>query len=153
MNYVTLYFTKDIWNIFSWIVRWTLPHSRFKLAESSHCYIAVGEDDLLYEAIAIAGVRRTLLEDVMATDKIVRVLKFPVPNIEEASIFLENQLGKKYDYKGVIGLALNPSRRWEEDDCWFCYELAAATLKAGGLDIFTNISHVTEASFFSIKIQ
>jgi len=34
-----------------------------------------------------------------------------------------SQLGKKYDWFGVLGLAIN--RKWEDDNHWFCSELIA----------------------------
>ena len=41
--------------------------------------------------------------------------------------FLFDQVGKKYDYSGIYGF-LTKDRDWQEDDCWFCSELVAASI-------------------------
>ncbi len=45
--------------------------------------------------------------------------------------FAEAQLGKPYDWPGVLGWGLR-QRNWQQDDSWFCSELVAwAFLQAG----------------------
>lgn len=40
------------------------------------------------------------------------------------------QLGKPYDWRGALGLALR--RDWQEDDAWFCSELVAWAFECAG---------------------
>jgi uncharacterized protein YycO len=37
-----------------------------------------------------------------------------------------NQLGKPYDYTGIVGFLFN--RDWQKTDSWFCSELVAASI-------------------------
>ena len=146
---IRLVFTKTDWGIPSMIVRWTLPRSRFAWALSSHVLIDTGE--YLYEALPYYGVRKSVRSVALAGSTIVDEIDFTVPDVPAALAFLEAQLGKGYDYLGVLGLAFDPNRDWKEDKNWFCYEYAAATLAAGGLDIFSNLSHITETPLLALK--
>jgi uncharacterized protein YycO len=42
--------------------------------------------------------------------------------------FLMDQLGKPYDWKAIVGFAVD--RNWRDPDSWFCSELVAAALEA-----------------------
>ncbi len=42
------------------------------------------------------------------------------------------QIGKPYDWLGVLGIGLH--RDWQEDDRWQCSEFAGMVLKAGGVE-------------------
>lgn len=150
MDKITIIFTKNLWSIPSWLIRWTLPRSRFALALSSHCYIDTG-DGGLYEALAIRGVRKLSVFSLSKRDIVVKNITFNVPDMDKAINFLNEQLGKKYDYLGALGLITFSTRKWNDTDKWFCYELAAGALQAGGLDIFNDISHITETTLLSIK--
>ena len=150
MDTITVIFTKDYYNILSWLIRWTLPRSRFALALSSHCLIDIG-DGLLYQDIGLSGVFTTNMAKIKETDTIVAIKKYPINNKEAAITFLKSQLGKKYDYLGALGLALAPSRKWDEDDSWFCYELAANAISAGGGEQFSNLNHITETALLAIQ--
>jgi hypothetical protein len=52
--------------------------------------------------------------------------------------FLESQVGKRYDFRGVLGFV---SRRdgAQAQDKWFCSELAFAAVQAGGVDLLRDI--------------
>lgn len=63
--------------------------------------------------------------------------------IEQAACFFFQQLGKKYDFRGVARFL---SRRDEPaDDRWFCSELVAAGFQQAGIDLLARIppSHVS----------
>lgn len=49
----------------------------------------------------------------------------------EAINFACDQIGKPYDYAGVLLFSLAP--RWNYDDRWFCSELTAAALHFAGI--------------------
>ncbi|MBW1672137.1 MAG: hypothetical protein JRJ45_00575 [Deltaproteobacteria bacterium] len=47
--------------------------------------------------------------------------------------FLKSQLGKKYDYRGIVRFLTR--RKSPADDRWFCSELVMEALRRGGLDL------------------
>lgn len=151
MSTMTIVFTKNKWSFFSWLVRWAIPRSRFSLALSSHCVIMDENHTHCYDTMPHTGVRYSLLEKVMDGASVVRILTYTVPDAKAGFEFLTQQLGKPYDLKGAMGLGLNPYREWEENNSWFCYELAAGALSAAGLDIFNDVNHITEIPLMSIK--
>ena len=155
MDHITVIFTKDIWSPISWLIRWALPRSRFSIAQSSHCYIEAGNDgtndSTLFEASPFNGVDITTFEDVLKSNRVVAVKNYYVADKKLAMSFLIAQLNKKYDYKGAVGMALSPDRIWHEDDSWFCYELAAGAIKAGGGVQFECLSHINETALFAIE--
>jgi uncharacterized protein YycO len=151
MNTITIVFTKNKYSFFSWLVRWAIPRSRFSLALSSHCLIMDDDNTHCYDTMPHSGVRYSKLEDVMDGATVVRILTYKVTDSKAGFDFLTQQLGKPYDLKGAIGLGLNPYREWDDEKSWFCFELAAATLKEAGLDIFVDINHITEIPLMSLK--
>jgi uncharacterized protein YycO len=148
MSKVKVVFTISPWSPASWFIRWVLPRSRWSIALSSHCIIIQG--DHAWEALP-GGVRCNSVERAMEGCKEVASVEYDVPNADAAYEFLNRQLGKPYDWRAAMGLGLLPGREWTEDDSWYCYELAAGALRAGGLDIFKNISYITETALLAIK--
>lgn len=45
-----------------------------------------------------------------------------------------SQIGKPYDWGGVLGIALR-SRRWQADDSWFCSELVTWAFEQAGVPL------------------
>ena len=154
MKTITLIFTKSPWSPISWLIRWALPRSRFAFSLSSHCLIVDSNDpSMIYEADFKQGVRRIDIAEALIGCIVVKQITYAVPNAILGMVFLENQLGKKYDLKGALGLGLNPYRNWGDDNQWFCYELGSGALRAAGLDIFEDLTHVSETALLSIKKQ
>ena len=54
-----------------------------------------------------------------------------------------SQVGKPYDWSGVIGIGLH--RDWTEPDSWFCSELVAWACQQAGTDLlrFDRLNRVT----------
>jgi hypothetical protein len=107
--------------------------------------------DVLYEALPGYGVRKSIRSVALSGSTIVDTVDFVVPNQAAGRAFLEAQLGKGYDYIGVLGLAIDPSRNWNDDTNWFCYELSGGCLKASGLDLFSSLNHLTESPLLALK--
>jgi hypothetical protein len=144
-------FTKSYLSPASWLIRWALPRSRFALALSSHVYIHdIDDEDVFYDAILFKGVRKIDKKEMLKGSTIVKVVEYTVPDAKAGMVWVKNQVNKKYDLKGAIGLSLTPDRQWLEDDSWHCYELLAGVLKYSGRNVFVNVSHVTETSLLSI---
>jgi hypothetical protein len=149
MDQVTVVFTKNVFSPISWFIRWCLPRSRFAFAISSHCLIKVGEET--YDMGFGKPVYKVSWDKAMKGRSVVATRSFIVPNLQAGIDWAEEQIGKKYDIKGAVGITIYPDRDWSEEDAWFCYEFAAGFLKACGLDIFHYISHVTETVLLSLK--
>lgn len=64
------------------------------------------------------------------------VVDVPVPNEKAAIEYLLLQVGKPYDLTALIGLLIH--RDWAQDTDWWCSELAAAGVEAGGRKIFRH---------------
>lgn len=54
-----------------------------------------------------------------------------------ASSWLQQQIGKKYDFNGVFRFLSR--RRKDKDDKWFCSELVFHCVKEGGIDLLERI--------------
>lgn len=56
---------------------------------------------------------------------------------EQAISFAREQIGKKYDYRGVCRFVSR--RKVPADDRWFCSELVAKALEVAGIKLFRNL--------------
>jgi uncharacterized protein YycO len=96
--------------------------------------------NMIVEALPKYGVRRRVLlpteeyftagfagQPVFATE----TGKYVVFNPDAAADFLDKQIGKKYDYQGVLRFVTREKSHYPER--WFCSELAFAYLRAGGV--------------------
>lgn len=149
MKTITILFTRRNWNPVSWLIRWAVPRSRFSLGLSSHAIVIDG--DTCYEATMLHGVRAVPRHVALAGQVLVKETRYTVPDPAAGLEWLRGQVGRPYDFAGAFGLAFGPGRSWAEDDCWFCYELAAATLRAAGRPVFANLSHVGETALMAIN--
>lgn len=82
------------------------------------------------------GVVEQTLDARLAMASKAAIMTIPVPDEEVAMRFLLAQLGKPYDTEGMLGLAIH--RDWQEDDAWWCSELGAAYIHAGGRQLFRD---------------
>jgi uncharacterized protein YycO len=119
------------------------------MALSSHALIKDG--DYLIEASMTHGVRRELAEVAMKGLTLVKTVEYNVPNPDDGLSWARTQVGLPYDFKGAMGVALSPDRDWTEPDCWFCFELVAATLLAAGKEYFRSTGHITDSMLLTIK--
>jgi len=150
METISVVFTKRNWNPGSYLIRWGLPKSRFKVAPASHCLIRDGE--YMIQASMEGGVIRSLAADAMKHLTTVEEVSYTVDNAEAGLAYARSQVGKPYDFKGAFGLALAPDRDWTAEDKWFCFELAAAALaKAGRNDFRDDAGHITGNLLLAIK--
>jgi len=149
MSTITLIFTRRAWNPISWLIRWAVPRSRFALSMSSHCLIDAG--DVIYEANMLHGVRGVSRAVALSGLTVVKTIAYSVPDAAAGIAWAISQDGKKYDWRGAFGLGLTPYRDWKDDRDWFCFEFAAAVLRASGRDAFENLAHVSETALMAIK--
>lgn len=92
-------------------------------------HVAIEVDGWAYEAMVGRGVRRINdyfypkwdSEDSISVD---------VPDSKKATFFLEEQLGKKYDWMAIFAYPFRTS--WQSPHRWFCSELVAKALIEAG---------------------
>lgn len=94
----------------------------------SHCALVDGDD--IIEAAAFHGVRRRSLHALLSDSSRFAILDIPVKSPAAIIAAAHSQIGKPYDWAGVLGIATR--RRWQEDDAWFCSELIAWAFAQGG---------------------
>ena len=94
-------------------------------------HVAIEIDGQVYEARGITGVTRRSAKVYLKEWAESATVNVKVPSPSSAVTFLEAQLGKGYDYGGIIALPFRKS--WHGRSKWFCSELVAAALLAAGL--------------------
>jgi hypothetical protein len=149
MDKVTVVFTKNNRSAISWLIRWALPRSRFALALSSHCFVKVG--DMTYDMGIGKKLAKVDFNEAMKGCVTVAERTYLVPSLADGVKWGDAQIGKAYDIKGALGVAISPDRDWSDDSCWFCYEFTAGFLKECGLDIFQSLAHVTEIPLLALR--
>jgi len=63
---------------------------------------------------------------------------------EKIESFLKEQIGKPYDWLGILGFPLR-SRKLERKNRWFCSELVFTAFKQAGVELLKN-THPAEVS-------
>lgn len=97
----------------------------------SHVAIVDGDDAI--EAVC-PTVRVSPLVEVIARHSSFAFATLPCANPVAAINAARSQIGKPYDLKALVGMALH--RDWQEDDSWFCSELVAWAIAQGGTPLF-----------------
>lgn len=148
METITVIFTTRRFNPVSWLIRWSLPRSRFYMARASHCMILDG--DCIIEANMLYGVRRVPLFTAMKGCIEVDRISYQVPDAEAGLGWARQQVEKGYDWQGAFGLALSPDREWQQESLWNCFEIAAGALHKAGRIAFRSVGHVSGNMLMSI---
>lgn len=116
-------------NVGSWLLR------VFTWSSWSHCGVLT-RDGTVIEAAAFHGVIERPLSEFLADKSAYSGKDIALPDDVAAIAFARSQLGKPYDWAGVIGIGLH--RDWEDDSAWFCDELVEAACVAGGRRRFVH---------------
>lgn len=118
----------------------------------SHVAIQLGDYEI-YEAWHVGGVRKLRYATEGHSDgtpiDIYRIDYIPDGAVDKIRKFLQQQVGKKYDFKSVLRFITR--RKVRADDRWFCSELVLAALEAGGIKLL-NINY-SEASPRDVSIS
>lgn len=154
-------YTRRKGNVVSWLIRWVLPRSRFAMALVSHSMLVDG--DYIIQATMwcgwretirtrrLGGVVRVLMADALVGQTIVKDVSYRVKDAERGMAWARSQVGAPYDFRGAFGLGIDPDRDWQEEDCWFCFELVANALQKAGRIIFESTGHLTGTVMMLIK--
>lgn len=151
MNTITILFTKNKFSIISWLVRLNNFKHELRISKSSHCIIFDSYKNIAYDSDILTGVKRGKLKDLLQGSTVVKQVTYSVPNSKAGIEFLEKQVGKKYDLLGSLNILNNRASSWRDDNSWYCYALAAATLHASGLDIFNDLTYINERQLLSLE--
>ncbi|SDS22088.1 Permuted papain-like amidase enzyme, YaeF/YiiX, C92 family [Halopseudomonas xinjiangensis] len=108
----------------SWALRTAL------MSEWSHCGVIMEDDKTVIEASAKHGVVETPVEKFTRYGRWV-IQDVPVPDEAAAYAAAREELGKGYDWLGLLGIAAQ--RDWNHADRWFCSELVQWAKVSGGL--------------------
>lgn len=94
-------------------------------------HVGIIDGDRVIEATFADGVRSRTLASLMRDRPLHCIVEIDVPNEQRGIEFARAQIGKPYDYAGVLGLGFN--RNWEESSRWYCDELWMSTMAAAGI--------------------
>lgn len=100
----------------------------------SHCAIIDFKADQVVEAVAFEGVRTKRLSAFIKSASETQIVFIECPRPEDALAFAYSQLGKPYDYGGVLGFPFREP--WHSENRWFCSEFLERSLMAGGRQRF-----------------
>ncbi|PJK01444.1 hypothetical protein CO615_03975 [Lysobacteraceae bacterium NML75-0749] len=128
MSHVTLIFTRS-GKIGSRLLRLILG-SRW-----SHCGI-VTPDGTVIEA-QMRGVIERPLADMLAESKRHEYVNVPCPVADAVIAAARSQLGKRYDWLGLLGYGLRSSRV-QDAERWFCSELVAWAFAYSGYPLMRS---------------
>lgn len=110
----------------------------------SHCGLVDGDD--VIEALIPHGVCRTPLAAFIKRSSAYEIIEIPVPNAEVVLAAVRRQVGKPYDYAGVLGIWFR--RNWENTDRWFCSELVAWAIEHTRSLFRGHISRITPRDLY-----
>ena len=146
-----------IWNITSTLIRVALPQSALHLGTTCHAVVVDGDYGIEAKMLYLdgykvkTGIRRVPLTIALSGATIVNDIEFDVPDVEAGLVWARLQVGKPYDWTGALGLWLAPDRDWQEDDSFYCYELAAMTIHKSGRELFAETGHITAREIIGVN--
>lgn len=97
------------------------------------------DDNTVVDTTLFNGVKKWPMDTFLKRYPRYEYVEVHLPDSEAAKQFLENQIGKGYDWKAVLGFLFR--RKWNIEDSWFCSELAEATCSRGGRQRFRDEVH------------
>lgn len=103
------------------------------LTWSAWSHAAIIDGDEVIEA-TWPRVRIAPLSEVLAKHPSWTIIDLPCGNPAAVIAAARSQIGKPYDLRAVLGLALH--RNWQDSARWFCSELVAWAFDAGGSALF-----------------
>ncbi|MGH8348139.1 MAG: YiiX/YebB-like N1pC/P60 family cysteine hydrolase [Pseudomonas sp.] len=86
-------------------------------------HVALVSGSHVIEASALGGVRQVSKDHAISQTAEFCLVDLPARAPDSIIDMARSQLGKPYDWSGILGLGLH--RNWQEDDAWFCSELVA----------------------------
>lgn len=100
----------------------------------SHCGIIDPSSNTVIEAAFPGGVVERSLEDFCSDKSKWEIITIPVPDAGMVIHKARTQLGKPYDWKGILGFWFR--RSWHDNDAFLCSELIAWAFDYAGFPLF-----------------
>lgn len=110
-----------------------------------HCGALTKDGKYVIEATALHGVVKTPINDFLKRYTKTSMVEI-VCNKEQAERFLNDQIGKRYDFKSVIAILVRAKKK--PDNYWYCFELIAA---ASNLFRENMVSRITGSDLWAIS--
>ena len=104
----------------------------FEGGSAGHVGIALDEGGVIHATFR-HGVHAQTMAEFLADRIVVQEIPVFLPNQPAADAWLRAQLGKPYDWTGILGFLF--WRDWQDDDAWWCSEAAAAWMLQGGASL------------------
>lgn len=101
----------------------------------NHVAIEVGGS--VFDATLACGVASWAPEGFTDRYDEVETIEIELPDEAAGLAFLMAQVGKRYDWAPLIALPIRAD--WQDPDRWFCSELFAAFLEAGGIIVLSEL--------------
>jgi uncharacterized protein YycO len=114
----------------------------------SHCALIDEDTQTVIQAIAFEGVVEEPLAGAIKIATKYEIVDISVPDPAAALAWARSQLGKAYDYLGVLGIGLH--REWNAEDKWWCSEFVEAALSAGGRRRFRMPQRITPQDSYNV---
>jgi uncharacterized protein YycO len=133
------------WPAVSPLISWWTKHW------SNHCDLMTGPDTMI-SALPLFGVQEWPQRVVAAK----RVEYITVPCTDEqarkAIAYARAQIGKPYDYGGVVSFPFRSS--WRVQNRWFCSEITAAALEvAGVISVPKGVYRISPADLYRMLVE
>lgn len=115
----------------------------FEGGEAGHVGMLVTDADgsrFVIDASSQGGVRVMPEHLWLAGYEVVDTIDVPLPDEAAAAAFLAAQVGKPYDWAAIVGFV--GLRDWQNPSRWYCSELGAAAMLAGGLTLADRTARV-----------
>lgn len=120
--------------IFIFTTTRTLPSAAIRAIDGgacSHCGILLDDGTVIDSTFKHGGVAKQGLSEFLAGKVVINAIELNLPREAYAVQWLYAQLGKRYDYKALVGWSL--WKDWNSRDRWYCSELLVSCAIAGGM--------------------
>lgn len=102
---------------------------------SQWSHVEIIDGDQVIGANMVGGVSLTPLRERLEVSSRVALVDFPCADPAAVIAAARSQLGKGYDYLGLLGI-LARQRNWQSTEDWFCSELVAWAFAEAGYPLF-----------------
>lgn len=105
----------------------------------AHVAVAFHGGTMIYEAVPRHGVRAVAAGAYFTRHARREYAAFDVPGADEAAgeAFARTQIGKRYDWRAILGFATLDRRTRERAGYWQCAEFAYAVIARAGVPLFS----------------
>jgi uncharacterized protein YycO len=111
----------------------------FEGGSAGHVGIAMDEGGVIHATLR-DGVHAQSMAEFLRDRIVVQEIPVFLPNQPAADAWLRAQLGKPYDWTGILGFLF--WRDWQDDAAWWCSEAGAGWFLAGGASFASRHSRI-----------